>query len=353
MLRQSRKLEHIECFLKTYKQTDNGFSDVKLIHHCLSDFSEQDICLQTKLADINLENPIIINAITGGDDKVLKINKSLAEFAKKANLAMAVGSQYAAIKNPDVVSSYKIVRKINPDGIVFANIGAYAAPIQAQAAVDMIDAQALQIHLNIAQELFMVEGDRDFSKYLDNIRRIVDFVTVPVIVKETGCGICQEAAVKLLDAGVKIIDISARGGSNFVAIETSRVNKVIDDEFLNWGLTTAVSTLETKQIVKDKANIISSGGIVSAFDIVKSLSCGADAVAIAGLFLQELLNNNDIDYLCKKVVQLINDSKKIMLLMGCADIKHLHSQPIVITGFVRSWLEARGIDIAKLSLSRI
>ena len=156
------------------------------------------------------------------------MNGHIAEFACLTNTAMAVGSQYAALEDPEVQHSYQIVREKNPDGIIFANLGAHATPMQAQLAVDMIHAQAIQIHLNPAQEFMMAEGDRDFSGYLKNIAKIVESVKVPVIVKEVGCGIAKEQAALLAEVGVKAIDVGGMGGTNFLAIEAARsqLNKI-------------------------------------------------------------------------------------------------------------------------------
>lgn len=351
-LRQSRKLEHIKYSLLTGDGPQaNGFSDIHLVHNCMIDYDYSDVSLNTKLGEIFLAHPIIINAITGGDDGVAKINKKLATAAKKTNSAMAVGSQYAAIKNPAVKNSYTVVREVNPDGVVFANIGAYASLQDAKDVVKMVDAQALQIHLNIAQELAMQEGDRDFKHWHDNIKNIIDKVNVPVIIKETGCGIAMEQAQQLLDCGAKIIDVSGSGGSNFIAIETARYEDCYED-FSVWGINTAISTLEVKQAVGKKADIVVSGGLRSAVDIVKALACGGNAVGISLLFLKLLQNNEDEEVLVTKINDLLETSKKLLLLAGCSNIEQLQKKPLVITGFVREWLVARGIEINSFNKSR-
>jgi isopentenyl-diphosphate delta-isomerase len=344
MIRQSRKLEHVECFLRTAgEQPCNGFSDINILHDCLSGYALCAINLETNLRNIRLSHPLIIDALTGGDERVLAINRNLALAAKATGCAMAVGSQYAAIKNPAVRASYEVVRKENPDGVIFANIGAYATPAEARTAVDMLSAQALEVHLNIAQELFMTEGDRDFTGYLENIMRMIDFLSVPVIVKETGCGMSMEAASRLLDAGVEIINVAGVGGTNFLAIEAARAGKTLDAGLCNWGINTAVSTLEVARITDGRADIIVSGGIRTALDMVKALACGGSAVGIAGLFL-EILAKQGLEALCTKINDLLDECRKIILLTGCASVDALRKKPLVVTGFVRQWLDARGID---------
>lgn len=347
MSRQSRKTEHIEYFLRTaIKRPENGFADVNILHDCLAGYALSDICLETNLLDIKLKHPIIIDALTGGDDKVKEVNRALARAAKSCGCALAVGSQYAAIKNPAVRVSYEAVREENPDGVIFANIGAYASPSEAQEAVDMLCAQALEIHLNIAQELFMAEGDRAFGGYLGNIEKIAAVLTVPVIVKETGCGVSMETALRLLGAGVKIINVAGAGGSNFIAIEAARANKTLDGDLLGWGINTAVSTLEVANITNGRADIIVSGGIRTALDIVKALACGGRAVGIAGLFLR-ILSEQGVDALCAKINELLEECKKLLLLTGCRSVGALREKPLIITGFARQWIDARGIDPLK------
>lgn len=343
MIRQSRKVQHIEHFLRTFTDKKaNGFGDVHLVHDALSELDMDSVHLSTSIGGINLEYPVFINAITGGDDKVIDINRKLAACARKTGIAMAVGSQYAAIKNPAVRFSYEVVRKENPDGIIFANLGAYATLENAKEAVAMLDANALQIHLNVAQELFMQEGDRDFSRCLDNIKNIAQSITVPVIVKETGCGIAFEAAQKLLASGIKAIDVSGSGGTNFLAIETSRTGTDLDEDVLAWGIPTAISLLECKKAIAGKVDLIASGGITTALEVVKSMALGAGAVGLAGIFLKILLEDGE-EALCQRINQMLAECRKIMLLTGSESISMLKQKPTVITGFVKDWLASRSL----------
>src|SRR5690606_26764369 len=106
--------------------------------------------------DLNLKSPVFINAMTGGGgEQTEKLNAIFARAAKETGMAMAVGSQMSAIKDPAERASFKIVRKENPDGIIFANLGSEATLQQALEAVEIIEANALQIHLNVVQELTM------------------------------------------------------------------------------------------------------------------------------------------------------------------------------------------------------
>ena len=154
----------------------------------------------------------MIDAITGGAEAVKSINRDLAVVARETGCAMAVGSQYGAVRKGLYADTYQVVRRENPKGVVFANVSALATPEEARRAVDMVEAQALEIHLNSAQELAMEEGDRDFSRWLEQIAAICSQSEVPVIVKETGCGMAREEARRLLDCGVSILDTGGAAG---------------------------------------------------------------------------------------------------------------------------------------------
>ncbi len=350
---QSRKLEHIEHALKTGDgPNEAGFSDIHLVHDCLAGLALADIDLKTEVAGIKLLNPVIINALTGGDEAVSEINRRLALAAKLTGSAMAIGSQHVAVKNPSLRKSFTVVRENNPDGVIFANIGAYAAPKDAQTAIDMLGAQALQIHLNIGQELAMQEGDRDFRNYLENIKRIVSAVDVPVIVKETGCGIAVEAASKLIAAGVRAIDVSGSGGTNFIAIEYLRKAVAADSGMLSWGLSTAASTLEIAGICRNRASMVVSGGVRSALDIVKALACGGQAVGMAAPFLRLTKKRVGEKAVVTAITELLKDVAMFTLMTGAANISQLQEKPIVVTGKTREWLCARGITVDHLGYAR-
>lgn len=344
-MRESRKLDHLKyAMLLPDGPSDNSFNDMELIHNCMPEFNYEDISLNSNLLDLNLHNPIIINAITGGADDVLTINKSLAKVAKATNCAIAVGSQYAGIENELVRSSYEIVREANPEGIVIANLGAYAKVDDAKNAIEMIQANALQIHLNVGQEIIMPEGDRHFANYFANIMSIIKEVDIPVIIKEVGCGIAKEQAEKLITAGVKIFDVGGKGGTNFIAIEARRNENEISNDFLNWGIPTLISALEVKSVLTAEMELIISGGIRKSLDIVKALTIGASAVGIAKPFVEKI-SNDGVTKTIYWVEELLEDIKKYMLLMGADNLQKLKNKPFVVNGNTGKWLELRGIDL--------
>ncbi|NHN28744.1 type 2 isopentenyl-diphosphate Delta-isomerase [Paenibacillus agricola] len=353
-MRIPRKLEHVHHALQLGQSGDQGFSDIKLIPNCLPETSLRLISLHTQIGELKLSSPIVINAMTGGAAETEEINRELAIAARECGLAMAVGSQMSAIKNKEVAPSYQIVRKINPKGIIFGNLGSEATLEQAELAAEMIQADGLQIHLNVMQELIMPEGDRDFTGMLERIHIIVQHLQIPVIVKEVGFGMSREGAAALMQAGVTVIDVGGFGGTNFAAIENAR--RDVQMNWLNdWGCKTSIALLEvmdaipirsanSKAISSDlKLAIIGSGGIRGSLEACKALTLGASAVGVAGAFLR-VLREQGTAALLVHIDEMHQQLKLLMTALGASTIEKLWNTPIVITGDTAAWCGARGID---------
>lgn len=349
-MRQSRKLDHLNiCRKMADGPGTTGFADFHPVHNCLPELAWDDVRLDTEIAGIHLRHPLIINAITGGAADVAAVNAALAELALTTGAAMAVGSQYAALENPEVLGSYEVIREVNPGGVLFANVGAHVTPEQACQAVEMIGADALQVHLNAGQELVMPEGDRNFSRYLDHIAAIAARCRVPVIAKEVGCGIAREQALALTGAGVRAIDVGGRGGTNFLAIEAARGQNELEEDFLAWGIPTAVSAAEVAAALERRADLIVSGGVRSSLDALKALIIGGQAVAVAGP-LVKLLNGAGPQGAIAWVEAFLEGLKRCMVLVGAGKVSELAGVPLVITGWSREWLTARGVDVTRYAV---
>jgi isopentenyl-diphosphate Delta-isomerase len=348
--RSKRKWDHIKYALKTGQKRLSGFDDIKFVHQSLPDVSLEEIHLGTKIGELDLSSPIFINAMTGGGgERTYEINRKLAYAARNAGVAMAVGSQMSALKNKSERNTYEIVRKENPNGVIIANLGSEASVDQACYAIDMIDADAIQIHLNTVQELTMPEGDRDFKGALSRIEKIVNRVNVPVIVKEVGFGVSMETASKLASIGVSAIDVGGFGGTNFARIENERRHRLLSF-FNHWGIPTAASIVEVKECGLN-ASIVGSGGIQSSLDIAKAIALGADAVGMAG-FLLRLLFEKGEDALVEQILFILEDLTYLMAALGAKTIKELQNTPIVISGETHHWLSERGINTKKYSQYR-
>lgn len=340
--RKRRKIEHLKHALHAETgPLSSGWADLHLVHQALLKNDLEEIDTSISIFNKRLELPLIINAMTGGAEELSKYNRIFADIANKYGLGMAVGSQTIAINNKKYLSSFKVVRQVNPSGLVFANLSAGAKPDEALTAVEMIEADALQLHLNGVQELVMKEGSRNFKDWVKNIERICNFVSVPVIVKEVGNGISWEIANCLSELGISALDTGGSGGTNFTTIELARHQR--DNlEFLRaWGIPSAISLLEVCSLNLDLL-IIASGGITNSSQLMKALAVGADAVAIAGGFLK-ILEYEGEEALEKAINNIAEELRLLMLLTGVKSINEIKQIPLVLTGFTREWCEQRKI----------
>lgn len=288
-----------------------------------------------------LRYPLLVNALTGGTDQARRINQALAYISRKHGLAMALGSQTIALEDPGLKETFSIVRDINPGGILMANLAANASLEKVLAAVEMISADAVQLHFNIPQELAMYEGDRNFKGLIENVKDIVNHCPVPVIAKEVGFGFSREAVKRLFDSGIKIFDNGGQGGTNFIVIEDQRDGK-FDHELYDWGIPTATSLAEIVSL-ELPVRIIASGGIRTATDAAKAISMGAEFVGMAGPFLKVLLDGG-IEELDKRVSSFLYRLRAVFLMTGSRNIEEMQKQPVIIVKETAEWLRARGID---------
>jgi isopentenyl-diphosphate Delta-isomerase len=343
--RSKRKIEHINYAISTGQKRTHGLDDISFVHNSLPDIALKDVSLQTKIGELTISSPIFINAMTGGGgDKTEEINAQLAEVANMSDIPIAVGSQMAAIKDNNQRKSFEIVRKVNKNGIIFGNIGSEASVAQAEQAVEMIEANALQIHLNVIQELVMPEGDRDFTGVLKRIEAIVNKLSVPVIVKEVGFGMSKQTVSKLKGIGVSIVDVGGYGGTNFAAVENERRSRQLQ-QFNEWGIPTSVSIVEAKA-ASPFISILASGGIQTSSEIAKAVSLGANSVGIAGYFLKILLEKGQ-EELVEEINHIQNGMKMIMTALGVQTVKELQNVPLVFRGETLTWFEQRAINIQK------
>ena len=347
---EQRKDDHIKLACEQYDaHEDAGFEHVRFIPNALPQLALSDVDTSVSVFDESTkwDTPLYINAMTGGSKKGENINESLARVAAKTGLAMASGSLSAALKNPRLAGTFSVIRRFNPHGFVMANVSAGVSAEQAIKAVEILQANALQVHLNAAQELVMSEGDRDFSAWLNNIEGIVrelDSMKVPVVVKETGCGMSARDVLRLKNVGVRSVDVGGRGGTNFVAIENARRGRKSGYEFLDsWGLTTVESLLDIAQCDEilceprdcadscDSARmqVFASGGVRTPLDVVRSLRLGASAAGVAGEFLHTLISEGE-DALVEQIESWKAQIRVIMALLGCKNIEDLRKNSRIL-----------------------
>ncbi|PSL50479.1 isopentenyl-diphosphate delta-isomerase [Salsuginibacillus halophilus] len=341
MSRAERKRDHIAHAVAGSRKETNGFEDVRFVHTSLPEIAFNDVDISTTIGGLHLSSPIVVNAMTGGGgEETEKINRSLARACQMTGLPMAVGSQMAALKDTKERRTYEVVRETYPEGLLFANLGSEAEPEQAKQAVDMIAADALQIHLNPIQELVMPEGDRDFRGTVERLRAIKESVSVPLIVKEVGFGISHETAGTLASIGVEVIDTGGNGGTNFAAIENVRRDEPLTF-FESWGLSTAASVIEARSGANE-ADIIASGGIRNAEDVGKAVALGANACGMAGRIL-EAVKSGGVDAAVESINRMHGTLRYLMTAVGAKDLHELQQAPLVVQGSTHHWLSERGL----------
>ena len=344
MTREQRKLDHIRYALELNSgNRSTGLEDVRFLHNCLTPVDPDRVDISTRIGSLKLPVPVFIDAITGGAQEVKEINRRLAAVAKAAGVAMAVGSQYGAVKEGQYADTYKVVREENPEGIFFANVSALVSPDEARAAVDMIAADALEIHLNAAQELIMPEGDKTFSQIPDNLSRLQDCVPVPVIIKETGCGMAAEQIRELQARGFNCFNVAGRGGTSFAAIEAARGKAKRCEKFADWGIPTAWSLIDAAHGMQPWDTLIASGGIRSGWQAAQAIALGADAVAMSGNILAVLLQQGE-EAAVAYLQDVIADLKDIMVLTGSRTVRELQQVPLIFTGDTLAFIQSRGYE---------
>ncbi|MBW1605602.1 type 2 isopentenyl-diphosphate Delta-isomerase [Lactobacillus sp. Sy-1] len=339
-----RKNEHVSLAEKFFQSTATaGFDQVRFIHHGLPEISAHQVVTNSTLFNghIKMQWPFYIEAMTGGSPETGKLNQQLAMIAEQTGLAMASGSASVALKDPTTQKSFTVIRDHLKSGNVFANIGAGHPLADAEEVIQLLDADALEVHINVAQEMIMPEGDRDFNWQTD-LRSIVNHASKPVIIKEVGFGMDQKTIQTLVEqVGAQAINISGRGGTNFALIENFRRKHKDLDYLAAWGQTTVESLLEA-QTLKKQVSIIASGGIRTPLDITKAIALGADAVGVAGTILNQLIKHGP-----EQTVEMIQDWQTgivtIMTMLGCRNIAELQSERLLLSSDLMNYIHQRNI----------
>jgi isopentenyl-diphosphate delta-isomerase len=332
------------------RRISTNFENVLFVHKALPETDRDRISLATHVFDHDFSAPVFVGAMTGGTEKATRINACIAEAVEELGLGMGVGSQRAAIENPELASTYEIVRKKAPTAFLAANIGGsqfvqgYGVR-EAETAIEMIEADALAIHLNPLQEAIQPEGETKYSGVFRKIRELAEAVDIPIIVKETGAGISAEVAQELEQAGAAGIDVSGAGGTSWAAVEYYRATKAreisqqrLGEDFWDWGITTVTSLVEVCQ--STKLPVIASGGIRTGVEVAKSVALGASLASMATpLLLPATKSSSEV----KKTLDFFVESlRNTMFLVGAENVEDLAKVPVVLLGRTAEWLERRG-----------
>ncbi|TAD95603.1 MAG: type 2 isopentenyl-diphosphate Delta-isomerase, partial [Oscillatoriales cyanobacterium] len=279
---ETRKADHLRLCIEEdvqFHETTSGFEHYRFAHCCLPELDRTEIDLTSTFLGKNLAAPLLISSMTGGTELAQTINYRLADVAQKYKIAMGVGSQRIAVENPQLADTFAVRRRA-PDILLFANIGAVQLNYnygleECQKIVDLLEADALILHLNPLQECVQTEGDTNFKGLIDKIAKLCEKLPVPVIAKEVGNGISGKMAKKLIAAGVSAIDIAGAGGTSWAKIEGERAKdgkqRRLGATFADWGIPTAECIVNTRAVAPD-VPLIASGGLQHGLDAAKAIA---------------------------------------------------------------------------------
>jgi isopentenyl-diphosphate delta-isomerase len=347
-----RKAEHLEVAASGAAdfQRSTLLEDVHLIHQALPERALASVDLGVTLLGKPLRAPLVVTGMTGGTPDAGQINRDLARAAQAVGAAFGVGSQRAMAEHVELEPTFQ-VRDAAPDVVLIGNLGV----VQAQALgvgkvaelAARIGADAMAIHLNPAQELIQERGDRDFTGALDTIARVVEVLGargLPVVVKETGCGLSPSAAAALRSIGVTTVDVAGAGGTSWVAVEARRAAADSDaaalgHELWDWGIPTAVSTVACAAA---GLTVIASGGLRSGHDVARALALGATCGGMAAPVLRAQ-KAGGVDGAIALLERVAASVRTVTLLTGAARAAELASVPRHLGPSLRGWLEDLGL----------
>ena len=335
-MNQKRKSDHIRINLQEdveSQRVSTGLERYRFTHCALPGCNLEDVDTSTALLGKRLAAPLLISAMTGGTPEATMLNRRLAEAAQSAGIGMGLGSQRAAIEAPGLADTFR-VRQVAPDILLLANLGAVQlnygyGPDECRRAVDMIEADALVLHLNPLQEALQPEGQTRFAGLLSRIEAVCRALDVPVVVKEVGWGLSEKIARQLASAGVAVLDVAGAGGTSWSQVEMHRARterqRQVAAAFAGWGIPTAESILMARRGAP-ALPVIASGGICNGIEIAKAIALGAAACGIAGPFLRAA--NRSSVAVNELIAVLVDQLRAAMFAAGAADIETLHHTPI-------------------------
>ena len=353
---ERRKAEH-QLIIATNDvrgSVEPGWSDIRLVHEALPEVDMDEIDISVDFLGRRLGAPLLLAALTGGHANGEVVNARLARAAERNGLAMGVGSQRAALRQPALAGTYAVARREAPNALLIGNLGAAQLVDQdgeramshadVRRALEMIEADAMAVHLNFVEEAVQPEGDRRARGCLAAIAALAGDLEVPLVVKETGAGLSRSTCVRLAAAGAAAIDVGGAGGTSYAVIEALRARAQGDDaghhlgELLReWGLPTAVSVAAARPC---GVPVIATGGVRSALDAAKAIAMGATLAGVSVGLLEAALAGDDA--VERWVHRFCHALRAILFLTGCRTPLELARRPRVITGATAAWIDQLG-----------
>lgn len=337
----SRKSDHIQINLERAVRSSitTGLEEYRFIPRALPEIDLDDVDTSVEILGRTLYAPLLISSMTGGSNEAERINRNLAEAAQNCRIAMGVGSQRAGIEQPEIKGSFQ-VREFAPDILLFSNLGSvqlnYGYTVDhCRRAIEMIQADALFLHLNALQEAVQPEGDTHFSGLLKKIEQVCRHLEVPVFIKEVGWGISAEDAERLASAGVAGIDVAGAGGTSWSQVEMHRITNPLQagiaGAFQGWGIPTARSLVWVKEAAPGLV-VFASGGLRDGIDVAKVIALGAEMGGMASPFLKAANISSEE---CVKTIMAVKQEIKIcMFACGIKDIHGLRGNTSILDRWI-------------------
>jgi isopentenyl-diphosphate Delta-isomerase len=339
-----RKNDHLELCATddvAFQNKTTLFEQVTLVHDALPELAMSDIDLSTSVVGKTLRAPLFIAAMTGGVSKAEAVNRDLATVAEELGIGFGFGSMRPLLEG-GARDGY-FVRNEAPTATLLANLGVVQArATSTERIVDLIGetgCDALCIHLNPAMEIIQPEGDDDFRGGLDTLARLSEALPVPVIAKETGCGLSRNTALRIAQTGVRWVDVSGAGGTSWVGVETLRARartRQLGELFWDWGIPTAGSVA---QLAGLSLKVIATGGVQGGLDIARALALGATAGGIARTFLRAW-NDKGRAGVLEAARGVIDEVQVAHLLCGARTPAELADKPLHLGQDLRRWIPA-------------
>jgi isopentenyl-diphosphate delta-isomerase len=344
-----RKADHLALCAQEdvgFRATSTLLECVRLVHDALPDLTLEEVDTSLVLFGKRLRAPIVIASMTGGTEEAGRVNRELAHIAEERGYGLGLGSQRAMHVKPGVAATYR-VRDIAPKTLLLGNVGMVQARAMStdtvRALISQVGADALCVHLNPAMELVQPGGDRDFSRGLETIARLVSELGLPVVVKETGCGISPSVGQRLRQVGAKHVDVSGAGGTSWVGVETKRAGaageataQALGEALWDWGIPTAASVALLAPMGFD--TLIATGGIATGLDVARAVALGATAAGLARPVLRALAQGGRAG-VAAFLDRVERELRTAMLLTGNRNLAALRATPRVVVGELHAWIE--------------
>jgi isopentenyl-diphosphate delta-isomerase len=336
---EERKADHIRINLEEdvgFDRLTTGLERYHFIHQALPELSLAAIDLRITLFNKSLRAPLLISSMTGGTERAHIINRTLATAAQEAGIAMGLGSMRAALEDPSLAESFRVVRPVAPDILLFANLGAvqlnYGYTVDhCRRAVEMVEADALFLHFNALQEALQPEGETNFAGLLNKVEAVCRELEVPVVAKEVGWGFSEDVAHRLANAGVAAIDVSGAGGTSWSQVEMYRADtearRRAAATFRDWGIATAES-LHMVRRAAPHLPLIASGGLRNGLEIAKTIALGAHLAGMAGPFLRAAVVSTEA--VLDTVEVAASELRTTMFCIGAASLDELRDTPYLV-----------------------